>query len=91
MTLSHWDPYLIPQNQMSRDSLSIDLCEEPIVEYTDLKTLVERALEDKVLTRQEQQQILRAVVADQEVTPEEHALLESIIDKINSGEIKAVD
>ncbi len=62
-----------------------------IVEFSDLKELVDRALADKVLTRAEQQQIMNAVVADKEVTPEEHALLESIIDKISSGEIKAVD
>lgn len=62
-----------------------------VVEFSDLKELVDRALADKVLTRAEQQQIMNAVVADKEVTPEEHALLESIIDKISSGEIKAVD
>ncbi|NJK65098.1 MAG: hypothetical protein HC921_22425 [Synechococcaceae cyanobacterium SM2_3_1] len=61
------------------------------MEFSDLRELVDRALADKVLTRAEQQQIMNAVVADKEVTPEEHALLESIIDKISSGEIKAVD
>jgi hypothetical protein len=34
--------------------------------------LINRALADKVLTRAEQQQILNAVMADQEISPEEH-------------------
>ncbi len=61
------------------------------MEFEDLKILVDRALADKVLTRAEQKQIFDAVAADEQVSPEEHDLLESIIDKISSGEIKAVD
>lgn len=62
-----------------------------MVEFAKLKALVERVLEDKVLTRVEQQQIMTAITEDRTVSPEEHELLESIIDKITSGEIKAVD
>lgn len=61
------------------------------MEFSDLKELVERALADKVLSRSEQKQILEAVAADQQVSPEEHELLELIVDRITSGEIKAVD
>lgn len=61
------------------------------MELTELKTLINRALADKVLTRAEQQQILNAVTADQEVSPEEHELLEMIVERLNSGEIRAVD
>jgi hypothetical protein len=53
--------------------------------------LIDRALADKVLTRAEQQQILNAVAADQEVSPEEHELLELVVERLNSGEIRAVD
>ncbi len=62
-----------------------------MVEFSKLKALVDRALVDKVLTRAEQQQIMLAITDDKTVSPEEHELLESIIDKITSGEIKAVD
>ncbi|MFQ3612344.1 MAG: hypothetical protein SNJ68_01355 [Cyanobacteriota bacterium] len=61
------------------------------MEITELKALINRALADKVLTRAEQQQILNAVTADQEVSPEEHELLESIVERLSSGEIRAVD
>ncbi|MCF2971286.1 hypothetical protein L1047_08775 [Synechococcus sp. Nb3U1] len=61
------------------------------MELTELKALINRALADKVLTRAEQQQILKAVTADQEVSPEEHELLEMIVERLNSGEIRAVD
>ncbi|MDX2273735.1 MAG: hypothetical protein NW237_17535 [Cyanobacteriota bacterium] len=61
------------------------------MEFPELKALVERALEDKQLTRYEQRQIMMAVVDDKTISPEEHELLESIVEKISSGEIKAVD
>ncbi|MFS8815106.1 FixJ family two-component response regulator [Thermostichus sp. MS-CIW-21] len=58
---------------------------------SELRALIDRALADKVLTRAEQQQILNAVAADQEVSPEEHELLELVVERLNSGEIRAVD
>jgi len=56
-----------------------------------LRELIDRALEDKVLTRAERQAILNAVAADSEVSPEEHELLEAVAERLNSGEIRAVD
>ncbi len=56
-----------------------------------LRELIDRALEDKVLTRAEQQEILKAVTADSQVSPEEHKLLEEIVERLNSREIRAVD
>ncbi|MGY4590306.1 FixJ family two-component response regulator [Thermostichus sp. MS-CIW-40] len=58
---------------------------------SELRALINRALADKVLTRAKQQQILSAVMADQEISPEEHELLESVVERLNSGEIRAVD
>ncbi len=56
-----------------------------------LRELIDGALEDKVLTRAEPQEILNAVTADSEVSPEEHELLELVVERLNSGEIRAVD
>ncbi len=62
---------------------------------SELRALIDRALADKILTkiltRAEQQQILNAVMADQEISPEEHELLELVVERLNSGEIRAVD
>ncbi|GAB4210875.1 MAG: hypothetical protein OHK0012_02300 [Synechococcales cyanobacterium] len=56
-----------------------------------LREIVEQALADKTLTRQEQQEILAAVTEDKVVSPEEHAILDEIMDRITSGEIHVVD
>ncbi|MFT0812270.1 hypothetical protein [Synechococcus sp. OH20] len=58
---------------------------------SELRALIDRALADKILTRAEQQQILNAVMADQEISPEEHELLELVVERLSSGEIRAVD
>jgi hypothetical protein len=58
------------------------------VESSKLKELIDRALQDKILTRAEQQEILQAVTADSQVSPEEHELLEMIVERLNSGEIR---
>lgn len=59
--------------------------------FEQLKQLVDRALADEKLTRAEQREIMQAILADNEVSPEEQKLLESIADRIRRGEIKAVD
>lgn len=61
------------------------------MESSKLKEPIDRALQDKILTRAEQQEILQAVTADSQVSPEEHELLDMIVERLNSGEIRAVD
>lgn len=61
------------------------------MEPTQLRALIHRALADKVLTRAERQQLLNAIIADAEVSPEEHRLLELIEERLSSDEIQAVD
>jgi len=61
------------------------------VEPSKLKELIDRALADKVLTRAEQEAILKAVTADSYVSPEEHELLDQIVERLNSGEIRVVE
>lgn len=60
-------------------------------DFDHLKTLVDRALADRKLTRAEQREIMQAILADNEISAEEQQLLESIADRIRLGEIKAVD
>lgn len=60
-------------------------------DFEQLKRIVDRALEDKKLTRAEQREIMNAILADNEISPEEQKLLESIAVRIRQGEIKAVD
>ncbi|MEN9252475.1 MAG: hypothetical protein Q6K99_02780 [Thermostichales cyanobacterium BF4_bins_65] len=55
-----------------------------------LRQIVDQALADKTLTRTEQQMILEAVTEDKVVSPEEHAILDEIMEKITSGEIKVI-
>jgi len=55
-----------------------------------LRQIVDQALINKTLTRVEQQEILEAVTEDKVVSPEEHAILDEIMEKISSGEIKVI-
>jgi len=55
-----------------------------------LRQIVDQALADKTLTRAEQQEILEAVTDDKMVSPEEHAILDEIMEKITNGEIKVI-
>lgn len=59
--------------------------------FEHLQQIVDRALSDKKLTRAEQREIMQAILADNEISPEEQKLLESIAHRIRLGEIKAVD
>ena len=60
-------------------------------DFEHLQRIVDRALADKRLTRAEQREIMQAILADNEISPEEQKLLESIAHRIRQGEIKAVD
>jgi len=61
------------------------------MEFSQLQVLVERALEDKKLTRSEVDQIIAAIRADGKVSPEEMSLLESIREKVLCREIQVVE
>ncbi len=61
------------------------------MEFSQLQVLVERALEDKKLTRSEVEQIIAAIRADGKISPEEMNLLESIREKVLRREIQVVE
>ncbi len=60
-------------------------------DFEDIKALVDQALADQQLTRAEQQEIMHAILADNQVSHEEQQLLEAIAEKIRTGEIQVVD
>lgn len=53
-----------------------------------LKAMIERALNDGALSREESQAIKSQMYADKEVTPEESELFRELQDKIWKGEIR---
>jgi len=61
------------------------------MEFAQLRALVDRALEDKKLTRTEVDQIIAAIRADGKISPEEMSLLESIREKVLRREIQVVE
>ena len=61
------------------------------MEFPQLQELVDRALEDKKLTRMEMDQIVTAIRADGKVSPEEAQLLDSIRQMVLSREIQVVE
>ncbi len=60
-------------------------------DFEHVKAIVDRALADQRLTREEQQDIMRAILADNWVSEEEQELLESIAERIRQGDITVVD
>ncbi|MEN9205644.1 MAG: hypothetical protein Q6J68_00235 [Thermostichales cyanobacterium SZTDM-1c_bins_54] len=56
-----------------------------------LRELVDRALADKKLSRQEMKQIVDAIQADGVISPEEVAVMEDIKHKVLRREIQVVD
>ncbi len=60
-------------------------------EFAQLQALVDRALEDKKLTRTEVDQIIAAIRADGKVSSQEMSLLESIREKVLRREIQVVE
>jgi len=61
------------------------------MEFSQLQALVNRALEDKKLTRTEVDQIVGAIQADGKISPEEMDLLESIRQMVLRREIQVVE
>ncbi|MCJ2542872.1 hypothetical protein [Thermostichus vulcanus] len=61
------------------------------MEFSQLQELVDRALEDKKLTRLEMDQIVTAIRADGKVSPEEAQLLDSIRQMVLRREIQVVE
>ncbi|MEN9229461.1 MAG: hypothetical protein Q6L68_01020 [Thermostichus sp. DG02_5_bins_236] len=61
------------------------------MEFPQLQELVDRALEDKKLTRTEMDQIVTAIRADGRVSPEEAQLLDSIRQMVLRREIQVVE
>jgi len=57
----------------------------------ELRELVDRALEDKKLSRAEMQQIMDGIRADGVISPEEVAIMEEIKHKVLRREIQVVD
>jgi hypothetical protein len=64
----------------------------PVTDNFDhLKTIVYKALADKELSRAEQEEIVNAILDDNQVSPEEQELLSWIAEHLQRGEIKVVD
>lgn len=61
------------------------------MEIKALRSLVEKALEDKILTRAELDAIAEGISADGIVSEEEEEIIRSIQDKIKNQEIEVVD
>ncbi|MGY2974883.1 hypothetical protein [Thermostichus sp. MS-CIW-37] len=61
------------------------------MEFSQLQALVDRALEDKKLTRTEVDQIVSAIRANGKISPEEIGLLESIREMVLRREIQVVE
>lgn len=61
------------------------------MEFSQLQELVDRALQDKKLTRMEMDEILTAIRADGKVSLEEVQLLDSIRQMVLRREIQVVE
>ncbi|ACK65078.1 conserved hypothetical protein [Rippkaea orientalis PCC 8801] len=61
------------------------------MDITQVKTRIERALADGRLSRQESQDIKAAILADKQVTEEEHKLWRELQNLIFTGEVKLED
>ncbi|MDG2990279.1 hypothetical protein L3556_04915 [Candidatus Synechococcus calcipolaris G9] len=57
------------------------------MEPAQIKALVEQALADKILTLKEHGEIIDAVLADGEISEEEEAILQNLLEKVASGEV----
>lgn len=57
------------------------------MEWAEVRAVAEKALADGKLTATEREEILAAIMADGEVSPEEMALVDQIAERITRGEI----
>jgi tellurite resistance protein len=57
------------------------------MEWAEVRAVAEKALADGKLTAAEREEILAAIMADGEVSPEEMALVDQIAERITKGEI----
>lgn len=59
--------------------------------FEHLKNIVNKALADKELSRAEQEEIVKAILDDNQVSAEEQELLHWIAGHLQRGDIKVVD
>jgi hypothetical protein len=57
------------------------------MDSAQIKALVEKALEDKILTLEEHGQIIDAVLADGQISEEEEKILHDLLERVASGEV----
>lgn len=57
------------------------------MDTAQIKALVEKALEDKILTLEEHGQIIDAVLSDGQISEEEEKILQELLERVASGEI----
>jgi len=60
------------------------------VQPTAIKELVDRILEDGVISRKEQLLLTQAIAEDGRVTPDEIEQIDRIMDLLRAGKIKAI-
>ncbi|HIK34353.1 MULTISPECIES: hypothetical protein [unclassified Thermosynechococcus] len=57
------------------------------MDTAQIKALVEKALEDKILTLEEHGRIIDAVLSDGKISEEEEKILQELLERVASGEI----
>lgn len=57
------------------------------MDTAQIKALVEKALEDKILTLEEHGRIIDAVLSDGQISEEEEKILQELLERVASGEI----
>jgi len=58
------------------------------MQFPQVKSIVDRALEDGVLTPEEMEEIEQAIRADGQISPEERALIDELYARFMRGEIQ---
>lgn len=57
------------------------------MDVAQVKALVEKALEDKILTLEEHGEIINAVLADGKISEEEEKILHDLLEQVASGQV----